>query len=119
MPFASAALFTHMRKIAADYDVVVPTWPKPGKDRSRGATQRVVYEPLHALYSRRCLGPIEDALAAGERRVQSWFGKVRVREVSREEWRAVPGVGERIFENVNTPAQLQRLIEAARPGRED
>jgi molybdopterin-guanine dinucleotide biosynthesis protein A len=113
MPFASAALFAYMQKIARDYEVVVPTCP------AHGGAARMVYEPLHALYSRRCLRAIEDALTAGERRVQSWFAKVRVREVPIDEWRGVPGVAPRVFMNVNTQAQLQQLMDNTGPDRDE
>lgn len=66
-------------------------------------------EPLHALYHRSCLPAIAAHLEAGRRRVVSFFGDVRVRQVEPAEI-ALFDVDGRSFFNANTPEDWQRLL---------
>ncbi|MEW6218886.1 MAG: formate dehydrogenase accessory sulfurtransferase FdhD [Thermodesulfobacteriota bacterium] len=71
-------------------------------------------EPLHAVYSRRALPAIAAALAGGERRVQSFFPRVTVAVMPRQEVaRLDPGFAS--FRNLNTPADYLAL-PGADPG---
>ena len=64
-------------------------------------------EPLFALYARACLPVAEDCLRQGRRSVMALLDRVQVRYVSPEE---LPGFDlERIFTNVNTPEEYERL----------
>lgn len=70
------------------------------------------WETVHALYTRACLAPIERALAAGQRRIVSFFADVRVRAIDEAELRSVdPGLAS--ITNVNTPEELAALLSAA------
>jgi molybdopterin-guanine dinucleotide biosynthesis protein A len=113
MPHASAQLFRYMRRIADDYDVVVPVreaFGRPGKTRAPALTHcGPLYEPLHAIYHRRCLPVIEETLMAGEGKITRVYPRVRVREVTEEELESVPGIDSLTFENVNTPEDMERL----------
>lgn len=61
-------------------------------------------EPLHAVYRRTCLPPLEAAIRAGEHRIVSFFPEVRVRYVTPGE--VAPFDPElRSFRNVNTPEE--------------
>lgn len=95
MPFVSPQLARLELDLltAEDWDVVIPTTLEG-------------LEPLHAVYRREtCIPAIERALQEQKRRMISWFGDVRVRELSLEEVRAVePEL--RAFMNVNTPEEL-------------
>jgi molybdopterin-guanine dinucleotide biosynthesis protein A len=63
-------------------------------------------ETLHAVYRRTCLGPMENAICAGEQRIISFFPHVRVRYVSPEE--ILPLDPElRSFRNINTPEEWE------------
>jgi molybdenum cofactor guanylyltransferase len=101
MPFVSRPLFEHLIGVlqAEHADVVIPRTDD-------------YLEPMHAVYRRApTLAAIQSALSRGERRMISYFGDVRVREVPEAEWRALDPTG-RAFFNVNTPADLaeaQRL----------
>ncbi len=65
-------------------------------------------EPLHAAYRRTCLGPIEAAIRASQRRIISFFDQVRVRYVSPAEIRRIdPDL--RSFRNVNTQEEWLRV----------
>ncbi len=105
MPLVSRPLLEHLLAHAAEADVVIP--------RREGE-----FEPLHAVYARSCLPAVEAALAAGEARMISFFGRVRVLPIEEEEWRRFDPDGRGFF-NVNTPADLTRAREylAAQPHR--
>lgn len=94
MPFVSRALFEHQLRLLEDADVVIP--------RDAEGLQ-----PMHAAYRREpVLQAVRAALARGDRRMVSYFGDVRVREVPEPELR--PFEPERVFLNVNTPEDLAR-----------
>lgn len=64
-------------------------------------------EPLFAVYGRDCLPVAEDCLRQGRRSVMALLDRVTVRYVTPEE---LPGFDlERIFTNVNTPEEYERL----------
>ncbi len=97
MPFLSLSLLRFMAAVSPGFDVVVPRLGE-------------YYEPLHAVYSANCVGPIEQLLACGPRRIASLYQLVRVREVTQDEVHLF-GAG-LSFVNVNTPedwAEVQRL----------
>ncbi len=95
MPFLSLPLLRHMVSLSVDYDVVLPRLGD-------------LVEPLHAVYGKGCLGPMERQLSRGRRRIVSFFDDVRVcyveqAEVDRYDPRNLS------FLNVNTPDDWQRV----------
>ncbi|MDD3828505.1 MAG: molybdenum cofactor guanylyltransferase [Anaerolineae bacterium] len=95
MPFLSLPLLRHMVSLSVDYDVVLPRLGD-------------LVEPLHAVYGKGCLGPMERQLSRGRRRIVSFFDDVRVcyveqAEVDRYDPRHLS------FLNVNTPDDWQRV----------
>lgn len=70
------------------------------------------YEPFHAIYRRSaCLPAVVEVLETGDKRAQSFFDRVKVREYEQTEvLRAEPMGG--CFINANTPDDL-RVIEEA------
>ena len=72
MPFLNQDLLRYMIGQVDSYDVIIP--------RLNGLT-----EPLHALYSRNCLRPIERLLARRGGRIISFFPQVRVRYIEEAE----------------------------------
>jgi molybdopterin-guanine dinucleotide biosynthesis protein A len=97
MPFLNPALLRFMISQRAGYDVVIP---RIGE----------YYEPLHAVYARRCLPTIERSILSGQRRVRAAYAQARVRTVERDEI-AIYDPGHLSFFNVNTPDDLERLSE--------
>ena len=97
MPFVSAACCRYLIESSdVDCDAVVPVLD--------GRAQ-----PLHAVYSRRCLPSVERALAAGRRRMDSFWEEVRVRNVEAEQMRALdPDL--LTFTNVNTPCEWEKAL---------
>lgn len=99
MPFLDLRLLRFMILLSGDYDVVIPRLDR-------------LLEPLHAVYSRACLGPIEGLLQAGDLRVVGFFGQVRVRYVDQTELAVFDPERLSLF-NVNTPEDLGRAQELA------
>ena len=94
MPFLNLALLRYMVDISPGFDVVIP----------RIGDQM---EPLHAVYSRNCIGPMEKLIEKGNLKITGFFDSVKVRYVEKEEQdRFDP---ERLsFFNINTEADLKR-----------
>ncbi len=100
MPFLNLPLLGYMLDLARDYDVVIPHFDG-------------LMEPLHAVYGRACLGPIEAQLKAGDLRIISFLAQVRVRYLEKAELQAYDPQLLSFF-NVNTPADLARAQELAK-----
>ena len=100
MPFLNQALLRYMIGLSAGFDLVVP---RVGN----------LLEPLHAVYARSCLAPIEGLLEQGNLRVDALFDLVNVRYVETEEIdRFDP---QRLsFFNINTRADLEKARQLAR-----
>jgi len=95
MPHLHPELIRHLALESGGWDVLLPEGDKG-------------VEPLHAVFRKTCIPLIEDALRAGERRIVSFFDKVRIRVVGREEVaRFDPGF--RSFRNINTPEDYYRF----------
>ncbi|NJN16129.1 MAG: molybdenum cofactor guanylyltransferase [Oscillochloris sp.] len=60
MPLLHAPLLQAMLARKRDYDALVPRSPRPGDARNG-----LDLEPLHAIYAKRCLAPMQAALEAG------------------------------------------------------
>ncbi len=122
MPFLNPALLRHMLALAEAHDVVVPSAANPwqparhereqSKNRSDGlpTAKDSNLHPLHAVYAKSCLGPIEARLRAGDLRIISFYPDVRVRVLSQAELERVDPQHRSLF-NANTPEQLA-LAEA-------
>jgi molybdenum cofactor guanylyltransferase len=95
MPLLNLSLLRYMVSVASEFDVVIP--------RVAGEV-----EPLHAIYSRICLPPIDEALQRGELRPRAFFPAVRVRYVEQEEVEAFDPELRSII-NINTPQDLERV----------
>jgi molybdopterin-guanine dinucleotide biosynthesis protein A len=94
MPFLNTSLLNYLGTLSGDCDAVVPI--------IQGR-----FQPLHALYSKRCLTPIERALRHEHLRIADCLRDLRVRWVHEDEVRQFdPELDS--FANVNTPADLQR-----------
>lgn len=101
-PFLQAGLVrTLLAHVTPEVDIVAPL-------KADG-----YMEPLCAVYSRRCLGPIEDQLRRGSFKIIEFFDRMRVVQVPEAELRAGdPDLAS--FINVNTPAELRAAIRRER-----
>ncbi len=100
MPFLDLRLLRYMILLSSGQDVVIP--------RVGGLT-----EPLHAIYSKQCLQPIERLLAAGGLKIIDFFPEVRVRYVEEHEIKLFDPQCLSFF-NINTPADLEKARDLAR-----
>ena len=94
MPFLQPAVVKHMVQLSMNNDVVVPQ-------------KREGLEPLHAIYSARCLPHIKKMLERGEFQVISFFPAVKVCRLSQEELQKLDPHGLSFF-NINTPDDMER-----------
>jgi molybdopterin-guanine dinucleotide biosynthesis protein A len=103
MPFLNIALLRYIMESSPGFDIVIP---------------RVAWniEPLHAVYSKNCLAPIEAMLHEGRLRIADFFHAVRVRYVEQAEIEKFDP--ERLsFFNINSEADLEQaraLLEKER-----
>lgn len=88
LPFVNPDLVRHLIGLWDGHQAVVP---------KRGS----FFEPLHALYDRRCLPAVEAELAGPSPRVSSFFSRVDVRYAGPDEVEPF-GPWERLFFNINT-----------------
>jgi molybdopterin-guanine dinucleotide biosynthesis protein A len=95
MPFFVPELFRMMLDSTRDADLVIPVHGK-------------LFEPLLALYNRRCIPAIASVLKSGERSVTAIFEKLRLKTIGEEQWRIVDAEGSS-FLNVNTPEDWAEL----------
>ena len=72
MPFLNMALLRYLIELCSNFDVVIPTV---------GGN----LEPLHSVYSKNCLAPIEALLKQDKLRIVDFFPSVRVRYVDEVE----------------------------------
>ena len=93
MPWLNRDLLRYMIGLRQTADVVVPVWQD-------------YPEPLHAIYSKACLGPIEAKLKAKMLKITVFFGQVAVRFVARAEIEQFDEDG-RSFANINSPQDLE------------
>ncbi len=94
MPLLNVALLRHLTELSTGFDVVIP---RVGDE----------LEPLHAVYSKNCLAPIEATLGEGKFRITDFFPAVKVRyvesvEIDRFDPRHLS------FFNINSEADLER-----------
>ena len=95
MPFVQRAMVeTLLRTLEPGWDVIIPQTAKG-------------FEPLLAIYSKRCLSPIEQRLASGHYRVQSIFRQVRVNPIHEDVLRRHDPELVSFF-NINSPDDLAR-----------
>ena len=97
MPFLNQALLRHMIQLSANFDLVVP---RVGN----------LAEPLHAVYTKDCLAPIEHMIKQGELKIHLLFNLVKVRYVEAEEIERYDPRHLSFF-NVNTTADLKKARE--------
>lgn len=93
MPFLNGRLIEYMKN-QNEADAVVPIWN--GK-----------YEPLHAVYSKNCLGAIKRSIASGIKKIIHFYDEINVKIVSEEKIKRFDAEGLCFF-NINTPADLER-----------
>lgn len=117
MPFLNSRLLEHMVSLSNGYDVVIPNMPGPfvpglephaltGRAKANGPTAKDSdLHPLHAVYSKRCVGFIKCHFEKDDLRMIGFHADVNVRLVERHEVEQFDPARLSLF-NVNTPADL-------------
>ncbi len=100
MPFLNQSLLRYMMQISAGFDLVVPRLGE-------------LIEPLHAVYSRGCLAPVESLLKQGDLSLRQLFALVKVRYVEAEEIDRFDPEHLSFF-NINNEADLERAKRLVR-----
>lgn len=98
-PFLSVSLLRYMTQICSIYDVVVP------RIKNR-------LEPLCAVYSKNCSGPIQRLLGQDELRIDKLFSMVKVKYVEEDEINGFDPEHLSFF-NINSQADLVRARKLA------
>ncbi len=93
MPWLNRELLSYLIDLKHTADVIVPRWQK-------------FPEPLHAVYGKRCLDPIEKNLRNNNLKITRFFADVDVRFVDRDEIVRFDSQG-RSFTNINSPEDLE------------
>ena len=93
MPFLSQALLDYMIQLSANFDLVVPRLGD-------------MVEPLHAVYTKSCLAPMERLLRQSSLGVRELFTLVRIRYLEADEIDRFDPEHLSFF-NINTKADLE------------
>lgn len=92
MPWLNRSLLEYMISLRFSAQAIVPLW--------------LSYpEPLHAVYSKSCLSPIEQKLTAGSFKLISFYDDIEVLYVEADDIARFDPQG-RSFSNINTPDDL-------------
>jgi len=110
MPFLNQGLIRYMRDQASGFDVVIPHVPTEENRSSEGL------HPLHAIYSKNCIPPIEQLLRKEVFKIIRFFPEVRVKRISQEEIQKFDPELLSLF-NANTPQDLEFAQSVIGKGR--
>lgn len=100
MPFLNQPLLRYMIEVSDGYDFVLPRINK-------------FFEPLHAIYSKNCITPMESLLKQGRRVIIELFDFVKVRYIETEEINQFDPQHLSFF-NINTKEDLKLARKIAR-----
>jgi molybdopterin-guanine dinucleotide biosynthesis protein A len=103
-PFLKKAL------IAALLDELEPKWDVIIPETKEGA------QPLCAIYSKRCLKPIEHQLGKEDPKIINFFSKVKVKKITEPQLRSADPELVSFF-NINTPEDLAASKNMSEEGR--
>jgi molybdopterin-guanine dinucleotide biosynthesis protein A len=95
MPFLNKDFILYMTKLTGKHDIIVPL-PDDG------------YQPLHAIYSQRCLPAIKRLITADKLKITGFYKEMRLMTITEEQIKPFNPDG-RLFLNVNTPEDLAEL----------
>jgi molybdopterin-guanine dinucleotide biosynthesis protein A len=70
------------------------------------------YHPMHAIYSKSCMKPIEAMIKQGDLKISNLIEKIRVKPLVEDDLEGAPIAAS--IENINTREELERISEGAR-----
>jgi molybdopterin-guanine dinucleotide biosynthesis protein A len=95
MPFLNPELIARLIEERHTHDIVIPK-------------TRAGFEPLHAVYTKRCIEPLKKYIEKGDLKISNLLAEVKVRYYSEEEIKKVdPALLS--FMNVNTKKELFKI----------
>jgi molybdopterin-guanine dinucleotide biosynthesis protein A len=97
MPFLNEPLLRYMKQVAEGNDLTLPHVNK-------------WFEPLHAIYSKNCIGPAKTLIDQGNRVIVELFKYVKVRYVEAEEIDRYDPQHLSFF-NINTQQDMERALK--------
>ncbi|MBP1727305.1 MAG: molybdenum cofactor guanylyltransferase [Deltaproteobacteria bacterium] len=103
MPFIQPEVIRRMMELLPGHDVIVPRLGD-------------YLEPLHGMYSPRCLASVKRMLDRDELQVVRFFPSVKMAYLDEEEIRRLDPKGLSFF-NINTPEDMAKAIEILGTGR--
>ncbi len=103
MPFLEPTLIRYMQSQTAGYDLLVPHAPDG-------------FHPLHAIYSTRCQGVIEEFLDNDRLKISHLFSRVRTRYITVDEIQRFDPHYDSLL-NINTPEDLEKARKRAKEKR--
>ncbi|MGD1153031.1 MAG: molybdenum cofactor guanylyltransferase [Syntrophales bacterium] len=95
MPFINRSFIEHMIEYADRYDIVVPK-PSDG------------LQPLHAIYSKRCLPPIKKLMDMDSLKITGFYRGLKTMVIKEETIKSFDPEG-KMFINVNTRKDLEQI----------
>lgn len=95
MPFLNKEFIRYMMERAPEYDIVVPRL-------SDG------FQPLHAIYAKRCLPHIQKAIMSNNLKVTSFYRRLKILQIPEDVTKHYDPEG-RMFFNVNTQEDLIKM----------
>lgn len=107
MPFLNEKVIAHMVSLVGSHDVIIP--------RIEGRL-----EPLHAIYSRKCLPHVKDLIANQDLAIINLFPQISLLEVPQRDLEVFDPAFHFIV-NINTPEDLQkaqRMVELEKTMKE-
>lgn len=95
MPLLKRPVLEYMISLCQHHDLIIPVLEDG-------------HHPLHAIYSKRSMKPMEELMRAGRYKISDLFSQLRLREVTADELRPLDGSLSSCF-NINTPHDLDHL----------
>ncbi len=102
MPFLNYGLLSYMIESSAGFDAVIPRLGN-------------LVEPLHAIYSKKCLPHIKNQLEQGKFNIRNFFTQVNIRYIEEPEIDRFDPKHLSFF-NINTEADLKTAEEMIKSG---
>ena len=95
MPFLNRSFIEHMIECVDKYDIVVPEAPDG-------------LQPLHAIYSKRCLNPIKKLMDADNLKITAFYKGLKTMVIPEEDIKPFDPEG-KLFINVNSRKDLEYI----------
>ncbi|OGQ75383.1 MAG: hypothetical protein A2235_05290 [Deltaproteobacteria bacterium RIFOXYA2_FULL_42_10] len=69
------------------------------------------YQPLHAIYSKKCLKPMAEMIKNKDLRITNLFQKIKIKRLEEKDWLSSEPVLSSV-DNINTREDLHRVFQS-------